>query len=417
MLAVIVASLTGKDILVSLINNFVALSLVRELPGLVPEAGLPRCGQVNSQANARKWIDLAETLGSEERITRLNQGRVAWSEGKCEESEQIFKNYLANLPGDFRAGYWMYWLTNTSQDPEQLGISPHALARLIRELGRRAERVEMTEAALAWYELSFDLSPDQSLAYQIINLSQGLGKTEKTKNFLTGMQYRYNKKKPEFWWAVGKIAFLNSDWINAAQAFQQAASLADDPYDYLLEQASALYRSGEWVQEEQAYRKAIQVRPSSIYPYIDIGQIRRREHNFESALEWYKKAESLSPDHFFPKFVIGELFFENNQLERARKYLEEAILLNPGYENSYYYLAHVYFDLGDIDRAIKILIDSISILNKPPVEWFVLLGDINLQNGDRREAIKAYQQALNIKPEDSSIREKITKLTNPQVLP
>jgi tetratricopeptide (TPR) repeat protein len=224
------------------------------------------------------------------------------------------------------------------------------------------------------------------------------------------MQKFYSKQNSEYWWAVGQIGSLQSDWLLAAQAFQRAADLAVNPYDDLIDLAYVLYRLGDWESEEQVYLKAMEARPGSMYPYIGLGQIRRREGDFTLALNWYQKAEALMPTDFLPKFLIGELYLENGDLNKAREFLEAAHTLNPGDENTRYLLAQTLNKNGDLERALLILTPVVEISENPPLEVLILLGDLRLQIGDINGALVAYQQAYAIRPDDLLIQEKITRL-------
>jgi predicted Zn-dependent protease len=395
---------------VQIANNLAALAMLRDLPVLAAGEGLPRCNQASPGSQASNWINLANRIDPQGLATRLNQARLAWLQGDCAQAERMFAEVLAAAPGDFRAAYWLYWLREARLDPASLGISPQDMAGFAWELGSRAEQAASAEAASAWYELSFRLMPNQSLAYRINNLYLSSDQSDKAIAFLSGMQMRYSDQSPEYWWAGGQIGLWRADWQAAAQSFQHAAQLAGDPYDYLLEQADALRHLGDETGEAKAYRQAILARPQSYYPFIGLGQIERKNGNFRAALEQYLQAERQDPQAFLPQFVIGELYLEHGDFELALPYLEQAARLNPEDPYSQYYLAQVYDHTGAGSLAVEALQAAIRLSSQARPEWIVQLGDWLLDMKDFAGALQAYQQAAEAGSTDPTLVEKLASL-------
>lgn len=156
---------------------------------------------------------------------------------------------------------------------------------------------------------------------------------------------------------------------------------------------------------------------------------------FKEAEQEFKMALRNDPYHVKALSALGTLYYRMGDINRAKQYWNEALKLSPNdpiisgllekvdnSENtieetdswqSHFEKGEDLYSRGDYKQALKELKQAVRIKNDDPKIYFVL-GAAYLKNGKRAEAIKVWEKALKLDPEDKMIRELLYKAKNPE---
>lgn len=129
--------------------------------------------------------------------------------------------------------------------------------------------------------------------------------------------------------------------------------------------------------------------------YYNIGYIKTSEGKYNEAIEAFRKATQL--DHLFAKAFegMGRAYHALGQSAQAEKYLQKA--------------ADIYMDKENMEDAESILNDILEI-SKDSSNVFNSLGVLFRKKGDFNKALKNYEKALRIHPEETYILYNVGRL-------
>ncbi|MCD4813567.1 tetratricopeptide repeat protein [bacterium] len=165
-------------------------------------------------------------------------------------------------------------------------------------------------------------------------------------------------------------------------------------------------------------KKAMLLSPKDVLVYFHTGRAYNEAGQFEKAVTVWKQALGLDPEFADVYNHLGYLYAEQGKnLEQAGKWLEKALALRPG--NGYYLdsLGWIYYKQGKFKLALQKLVASRDCFknNGQRVDSVIYdhLGDVYYQLEQYRKAKEAWQQALELEPENKIIRNKLEKRLHP----
>lgn len=129
----------------------------------------------------------------------------------------------------------------------------------------------------------------------------------------------------------------------------------------------------------------------------------RLSGNKNEAISMYKQFLKKSPNKLPIYLKLGETQIENGQLDEARRTFEEALPLDQNYQVKKR-LARCYILAGLIDVALPIYKEILSSTNNSDVDAYNGMGMVYELQGNDKEAIKAYQAALVLEPNNESVQ-------------
>lgn len=138
-----------------------------------------------------------------------------------------------------------------------------------------------------------------------------------------------------------------------------------------------------------------------------IGAALERNDQFHESVATFQKIIAINSEHAPAlNYLAYTLADRGEQLSYALELIEKAIALAPdngAYIDSY---AWVHFKLGNLDLALVQLKKAATFLDSDPV-IFEHLGDVYKALGNREEARKQYNRALELDPNSISLEEKM----------
>lgn len=132
--------------------------------------------------------------------------------------------------------------------------------------------------------------------------------------------------------------------------------------------------------------------------------------NYDAALSDVQKGIILEPNN--PTFSLGvaDIYHAKGEYQKSIDAYKKALLIDPKNGDAYYYMAVDYENLGDSPKQLESALGAIKYNTKFVGEAFALVGDVHLKDGKKDEAIKAYQRALNVKPEMADVYVKLSNV-------
>ena len=375
-------------------NNLASWALLPEWDLVRREVGLARCEawiaspaglpmpfapaprDVRGTGQAGPSLALARRWDPDSPRVALNQGRVAWLQGDCQEARAAWAQASRAAPGDEVAGLWLVISSGIGDVPAHL--TPRETARYAWLAGRRVASIDPAAAA-AWYELSLLLAPGPEAATGLSGLYAQDGKDAEAARVWQRLADALPPEEAGHWQALGEGAGRAGEWERAAEAYGRGAALSAAPYELWRRQADAFKRLGWSREEERAYHQALLACPTCLDPYLALGHLWRREGQHAGALAWYAEAARIAPENASPR----------------------------------YYRAQLLYDMGEPSQAVASLEEAISLNRSKPWRWAVQVGDWRLEGGDREGALAAYRQALEWQPAEAAIEERIRQAAEP----
>ena len=201
---------------------------------------------------------------------------------------------------------------------------------------------------------------------------------------------------------AGRTAWLAGDCDAALDAWMQAA-----PSDEvaLLQQAEGLLSLGRSEDALELYRRI----PGAALYLSEMGSRAQTAGDPQMAMERYRLSLVVSPT-VTAAGALARIYFQRKQYAEAEGHFRSALELDPRDAADTYYLAWCLHRTGRGHDAVETLAGAIELRGREPWEWALLLGDWELELGNREAAMTAYQRALSWRPGDGSILERIERI-------
>lgn len=306
-------------------------------------------------------------------VSLVYRGAIQLQQGKAKEASETLQSVVTSSPGLAVAHYQLGLAFAQSGNPER--------------------------ASGEWRE-AIRLSPDMLDAYVLLS--------------------RYNLQK--------------GDMPGLEQMATKIIALRPTAPDGYAERALSLMSRKQFGAAEQDARKAIQVAPESSAGYMQMGNLQKLQGRFGEAESWYKQALNhepsspevlsgllsvyliqkqpakaiaaanqqiaLQPNNGAFHGLLGVMLLGQKDYSAAQTQLKKAVELNKNDVDAALNLARAQISSGAVDDALATC--NTAIRNNPnQYRLYLLLGSLFEKKSDLNQARTAYQQALDLKPDDA----------------
>ncbi|MDP3999642.1 MAG: tetratricopeptide repeat protein [bacterium] len=148
-----------------------------------------------------------------------------------------------------------------------------------------------------------------------------------------------------------------------------------------------------------------------VYQWYDLGAYRRLIGDYDGAIEAWTFGSILRPKDYIFDQNLGDLyaFYLKDYAKGERSFLQ-SIQKNPQNVSAYQQLAILYeFSLKDIVRTENILLEGIRE-NSEVAVLKIELGKYYIRLGRKADAIKYFDEALALTPDNQELREELAAL-------
>ncbi len=146
-------------------------------------------------------------------------------------------------------------------------------------------------------------------------------------------------------------------------------------------------------------------------PWLELGAYRKLNGDYQGAIQAWEFVALIRPQSFVAFHNLGELYgFQLKNYAKGEEYFLRSLANNPENIDGYAQLATLYeSQSGKNSLAEKILLQGITA-NPNNARLKILLGDFYETNGNKTEALKYFEAALLITPNDQALIADIARL-------
>ncbi len=155
----------------------------------------------------------------------------------------------------------------------------------------------------------------------------------------------------------------------------------------------AFFYKGEMNEAERYLREAVDIDPALWQAHNFLGVIHDRQGRFSAAIAEYREAIDRKPNLGFLWNNLGISLFLSGEPEKAAGALQEALRLGPPHPKTYNNLALALGKLGRYPEALE----ALKMRGDEPLAHYDL-GCIYMTVGKNREAVEAFEKAIELKP-------------------
>lgn len=239
------------------------------------------------------------------------------------------------------------------------------------------------------------------------------------------------------WQALaGELKVAEGDFQIAADHFRSALNLEPTAAEYAIKLGQIYLKDGDAHSAIQSLATAVRLAPDQPEPWIELARAHNLAGDITQALSCAEQAAALAPSRVEPVILVGELALQAGQYDQVRQQVESALELDPDNPDAILLHAHLLIKqdrsqeaLSTLERAIPLLKDPLPVLIEQArlirqtsgaqaalskVQFIVsrypdvfegqqMLAEILAEMGQRENAIRAAQAALQIRSNDTGM--------------
>jgi tetratricopeptide (TPR) repeat protein len=316
------------------------------------------------------------------------------------------------------------------------------------KLGNALQASGLLNESVTSYRESIYLNPNSCLSYYHLGSAMlKLGKwSEAIIAYRTGIEI--NPNFSSFYYNIGEAYDKLEQWSESATAYQRATELDPNSFAAFHKLGDALFKLEKWLEAETAYQEAIALNSDSFWSHYNLALTLVKLQKFPAATFAYRRAIALNPEFSWTYHNLGELLLKTQQWKAAVTAYQHAIELNPTISWSYYNLGDALTGMHEWNDAVSAYLDAlqldpslpniytklgVALTKRTPVsldlatsyyhhemqplhspEFYSEVAQ-NFAEGDRLdEATVLYLMALEIRPKDAEISQKLEEILDKQ---
>ncbi|MEG5063600.1 tetratricopeptide repeat protein [Microcoleus sp. B3-A4] len=316
------------------------------------------------------------------------------------------------------------------------------------KLGNVLQAKELWREAEAAYQKSIDLNPNSFLSYY--NLGSVLLNLEKWQE--AAIAYRTAVEiNPDYSWSyysIGAACDRLEEWSESAAAYQRATEVDPNFFAAFHKLGDALFKLEKWSEAEAAYERAIALNADLFWSHYNLALTLVKLQKFAPAILAYRRAIALNPEFSWTYHNLGEVLLKTQQWKAAATAYQRAIELNPSISWSYYNLGDALSETHAWNDAVSAYLCALKIepslpgiyiklgealIKRTPVDsdvvtsyyhhemqplhppkFYCEIAQKFAESDRRNEAIMLYLMALEIRPKDPEISQKLEDILEKQ---
>jgi tetratricopeptide (TPR) repeat protein len=349
---------------------------------------------------------------------------------------------------DFSVGYLLL-----KQNKSREAVAPleqavrlnarHAPSQML--LGNAYLAADRTEEALAALRAAAALDPNQLYTQLGLGYAHlGLYHTEEAVASFT-VALRLQPDSPEAFAGLGNAYTRLGRYREAEDAFSRALAAKPDSPEALLGQCVLHYSQGQYAKLVSSAQQAARVAPRSAAAQTMLGAALATTGDMQGGLRATREALRLEPDNYWPHHVLGFILVRDDKPKEALAEARTVVRARPGLPETQNLLAYVLNQLGQHQEALQAAQAALQHRHEPADEGWAhynlataqeklgraeearasyaaairaynqpgrtldpddlyLMGNAYLRLEQDAPAVKAFQQAINVRPNFAQAR-------------
>jgi tetratricopeptide (TPR) repeat protein len=189
----------------------------------------------------------------------------------------------------------------------------------------------------------------------------------------------------------------------AEAAYRSALELRPDFFAAWFNLGNTLKTLGKLDEAMASYRRAIEIRPEYAEAQNNLGSTLRELERLDEAEAAYRRALEIRPDVPDTHYNLGIVLQELGRLDEAVAAYEAARDMDPEHAGALVNLGYALQQSGRLDDAVAAYRRAIAVAPHDIPGTHINLGDLYLQRGDPRAALKVCRAYLEARPGDSGV--------------
>ncbi|MBI4862517.1 MAG: tetratricopeptide repeat protein [Candidatus Riflebacteria bacterium] len=336
-------------------------------------------------------------------------------------------------------------LTVLRRAHEQSGTDAALLVNLGVTYGEKGEK----DREIIQYQAAINEDPKLKEAYLNLGVAyMDQGQAEKgaqaKANASVARAIELYPKSSEAHLAMGLVLELQKDFPQALVALDRALELSSRSQAVMLHRADVLAVLGRRQEAIKAYQdllnhnrelpqahislsevllaegradearesavRAVEMELSDLFLLRKLGKLLIDLNLGHRALEVFDRVLTRDPKDHETAHAMGQIYSRQREYDKAVDCFEKAFRIDPRYSKASYNLAMIHYTRGHYDLARKVLDLTLKADAKHLKAWN-LLAKTWLKQGQPKLALEAWEQALAIRPNSSSLLKSLIKVS------
>lgn len=292
----------------------------------------------------------------------------------------------------------------------------HAIERVYANLGDAYMGVEQFEEAVNAYQYALDANPQYIPAYLgLARVTTGLRDYAGAARIYE-LALEFEPDNERILLELGKLRFIEGEYEAAIDVFERV--LAANPYAMSAYQGLGLCyaNSGQIDRAYLTYRQALAREPESTLILNRLGTLYMEQDEPEKAMQQFEALLRVDPENVDVRNNLGMLYLRAGQPEAALRELMAAARQQPDDPYILSNLAMAYAAAGLPEQARDLAQEALQ-RNPSLFRTHLFLGDVCMQLKDRECASAAYEQALELQPNNPQAQERLDAVSSNNRLP
>ncbi len=180
--------------------------------------------------------------------------------------------------------------------------------------------------------------------------------------------------------------------------YQQEDYLATFEGAYLAGKVASLV--DETGRAEEYLEKVVELSPVNIEAISLLASVYNRQRNYQKAASAYQKIIDLDNNREDAYYQLGIVNLRLGKYRDAIAPLQKAVELNPDYKDAHFYAGNAYKELKDLPKAVEAYENYLNLKPEDPWEGYYRLGLCRIDLKQFEEASRALNEAAKEKPQD-----------------
>ena len=283
------------------------------------------------------------------------------------------------------------------------------------------------------FQVALELNPDNDVIhFKIAEVLAKNGENNKAISYIT-QAIDLNNRNKYYYVLAAEIYKALSDYDNAIEVYKYLVDSLPGNQSYLFDLAIIYQYQGEYESALDVYERAEEIFGMNEFVLREKQKIYLKERNFDALIADWDRLIDAYPDNNEYTIELSEFLLSQNMVSEAKSRLEELLEKDKGNMKAELLLSQISLRSGDLNEAIRLaensledstfnfkaklqllnaLVDlaidssdigkvksiAISLADQYPDQYEVqaFTGDILYKMGEKRPAVRYYEQALGI---------------------